>query len=60
MLSTEGPKYGYYNQITKNVLIVAPEFLEKAHEAFHNIGVQIAIGHIVLGEFIESESEKET
>ena len=60
LLSTEGPKYGYYNQITKNVLIVAPDFLEKAHEAFHNIGVQIVTGHRVLGGFIGSDSEKET
>ena len=54
LLTTEGPKYGYYSQITKNMLIVAPDFLEKAREAlnFHNIGVQIVTGHSALGGFI--------
>ena len=42
------------------MLIVAPDFLEKASEDFHNIGVLIVSGHRVLGGFIGSESEKET
>ena len=58
MLLIEGPKHGYYNEVSKMVLIVAPQFVEPAKEAFVGFGVEILTGHRILGGFIGSESEK--
>ena len=58
MLLIEGPKHGYYNEVSKMVLIVAPQFVEQAKEAFVGFGVEILTGHRILGGFIGSESEK--
>ena len=58
MLLIEGPKHGYYNEVSKMVLIVAPQFVEQAKEAFVGFGVEILTGHRILGGFIGSGSEK--
>ena len=58
LLNEEGPKYGYYNQVSKNVLIVAPKFVEKATAIFGDFGVQIVTGQRVLGGFIGSDLDK--
>ena len=58
MLLVEGPKHGYYNEVSKMVLVVAPEFIEQAKEVFEGYGVEILTGHRILGGFIGSESEK--
>ena len=41
MLLVEGPKHGYYNEVSKMVLVVAPEFVEQAKEVFEGYGVEI-------------------
>ena len=58
LLMEEGPKHGYYNEVTKMILIVAPQFVEEAREFFKEFGLQVVTGHRLLGGFIGSSSEK--
>ena len=58
LLDIEGPKHGYYNEISKMVLVVAPQFLDQAKEIFKEFGLKILTGHRLLGGFIGSEDEK--
>ena len=58
LLNNEGPRYGYYNEVNKNILIVAPEFVTSATKTFGELGVKVVTGHRVLGGFIGSEREK--
>ena len=59
IVEPEAPNYGYDNQITKIVLTVAPEFLEKAHKACDNIGVQIVTDQRVLEPIRESLEDEQ-
>ena len=58
LLIIEGPKHGYYNEVSKMILVVAPQFVDRAKERFKEFGVQVLTGHRLLGGFIGSESEK--
>ena len=58
ILSTEGPRYGYFNQVSKNILIVAPQFVEEAKTEFESMGVKVLTGHKYLGGFVGDEKDK--
>jgi hypothetical protein len=58
LLTSEGPKHGYYNEITKNVLIVAPQYAEQARVFFDGFGVEVVTGHRFLGGFVGSEADQ--
>jgi hypothetical protein len=58
LLMKEGPRYGYYNELSKMVLIVAPQFAEEAKLTFREYGIQILTGHRLLGGFIGTEEDK--
>ena len=47
-----GPKYGYYPELKKTVLIVDKEYDSEAHAKFDHLGVKVERGHRFLGGFI--------
>jgi hypothetical protein len=49
MLDAEGPKHGYYNEVSKMILIVAPQFVDEARERFKDFGVEVLTGHQASG-----------
>ena len=57
MLIIEGLKHGYYNEVSKMILVVTPQFVDRAKERFKEFGVQVLTGHRLLGGFIGSASE---
>ena len=48
LLILEGSKHSYYNEVSKMVLIVAPEFVEQANKAFEEFGIQVLTGQDFL------------
>ena len=59
-LCTTGPKYGYFPLASKTILIVKPEFEEKARDVFGDSGVKISIsGERHMGAVIGSPEFKE-
>ena len=58
LLMKEGPRFGYYNELSKMILIVAPQFAEEAKLLFQEYGIVILTGHRLLGGFIGTEEEK--
>ena len=57
ILMLEGLEHGYYNEISKMVLIVAPQYVEQATETFHDFGIKVLTGHRLLGGFVGSDTE---
>ena len=47
-----GPRYGYYPEPKKTVLIVDKEFDSEAHKKFDHLGVKVVRGHRFLDGFI--------
>ena len=45
LLMLEGPKHGYFNEISKNKLIVSPSYLEYAQKIFQEYDIEIITGH---------------
>jgi hypothetical protein len=59
LLMLEGPKHGYFNEISKNKLIVAPIYLEYAQKIFHEYDIEIITGHRILGGFVGSKGDRD-
>ena len=51
-LMDEGPKYGYFPEPSKSVLVVDQEFKDKAELLFGEFGVKVVSGSRFLGEYI--------
>ena len=45
IVQDEGPKHGYFNETSKNIVIVAPQFKEQAQAFFQEFGIQVLTGH---------------
>ena len=58
LLIQEGPKYGYYPELDKRYIVVAPNFVEHAKQLFFSYGAQVTVveGNRVLGGFVGSKS----
>jgi len=59
ILAKEGPRFGYYNQISKNILIVAPEFVQKAQTDFGGLELKIVTGFKYLGGFVGTPEDRD-
>ena len=57
LLQTEGPKYGYFPEPKKCVLIVHPNAITHAKEYFKSLQFEISTGNRFLGGFIGDEEE---
>ena len=51
-LQARGPALGYYLELTKSILVVAPGNVARAKEHFRGIGIQVVTGHRYLGGFL--------
>lgn len=51
-LVKEGPKYGYHPEPAKSVLVVKPDFKDKAEALFGKFGIKIVSGNRFLGGYI--------
>ena len=49
LLMREGPKYGYFSEPQKSLLVVSPEFFNKGEHIFKDIGVEIVTGQDLYG-----------
>jgi hypothetical protein len=59
-LLQHGPKYGYYPEPKKSILIVHPDYMNKAKEMFETkLGVTVVSGQRFLGGFVGSIVGKE-
>ena len=59
-LQARGPARGYYPELTKSILVVAPENVARAEEHFRGLGIRVVTGHRYLGGFIgDAEAEQE-
>ena len=58
-ISQEGLKIGYFSELNKCYLFVAPEFVEEAAKVFEGYAVNIVTDHKLLGGFIGDELETE-
>ena len=55
-----GPKYGYYPEPKKTILIVDPTFKDEANVIFQPFGISVVSGHRFLGRFIgDSDSTRQ-
>ena len=52
LLLSEGPKYGYYPEPSKSVLVVREEFFDRAQTMFGDMGVKVTCGSRFLGGFV--------
>ena len=55
-IKTTGPKYGYYANAKKTILVVKPEHEALAHTLFGNTGIEIQRGSRHLGAAIGTQS----
>ena len=58
IVQDEEPKHGYFNETSKNIVIVAPQFKEQAQALFQEFGIQVLTGHRFLGSFVGSELDQ--
>ena len=56
-LSVKGPRFGYYPEPSKSVLVVDSKFEGKAMELFSGVGVKVVSGSRFLGGFIGNERD---
>lgn len=52
MLRNEGPKWGYYPEPSKSVLVVKPGNEEEAKQIFRDLHVNVVTSHGFLGGFL--------
>ena len=52
LLVLEGPKFEYFSEPVKSYLVVHPDFVDKAHEMFKDIKMNIVTGHRFLDVFV--------
>ena len=59
-LQERGPVRGYYYcpELTKSILVMAPENVARAEEHFRGLGIQVVTGHRYLGGFLGDMAEK--
>jgi hypothetical protein len=59
LLMEEGPKFGYFPEPTKSILIVAPAMVEQAKQIFRGpLAVKVVTGARFLGGFVGEESKR--
>ena len=52
-LQAQGPARGYYPEMTKSILVVAPGNVARAEEHLRGLGIRVVTGHRYLGGFID-------
>ena len=52
LLSERGPRYGYYPEPSKSVLVVDQRYKDEAASVFEGTGVSVVTGHRFLGGFV--------
>lgn len=55
LLKLEGPKRGYFPELTRLILVVKPQSVEHATANFYHLDIKIATGTRHLGEHIEKD-----
>lgn len=55
---TEGPKWGYFPEANKCVLIVKPGFEEQAKDIFHDFNIKVDTSSKFLGVFVGNTNKK--
>ena len=58
LLIENGPKYGYYPEPSKSVLVVGEEFRSRAEEIFQGTGIKVVFSQRLLGGVIGDEKGK--
>ena len=56
-LLQKGPRFGYYPELSKSVLVVDPKFEDKAVALFSGVGVKVVSGSRFLGGFIGDDRD---